>query len=116
MMDEIENNQINIRLAPMGRGNDWCLYLIFKDEGESNYVESKLGAFNLYFSLKNLQLTIIIHAINDNATIPLYAELNDLQFVLIKNQRITHLATTYSDKLPVEYDRVYAVVPKYHED
>jgi len=92
------------------------LYLIFNNRKDSEYIEGMLGAFDLYLSLKQLQLTILIYTREKHESVTLFAVLNDLEFVLINNKRITHLAVTYSDNIPVDDNHIYAVVPKYPED
>ena len=112
----INHGKVKAKLIPMGHGNDWALYLLFDESKDSNYLESKLGSFDLYLAVNKSLLTIIVHSLSNDELITLYADVNDIQFVLVKNQRITHFAVSYSDNYPLSENHVYAVTPKYEVD
>lgn len=110
------NEAINIALRPIGTGNEWCLYLLLETKEDSEFIEDKLGNFDLYLSVNPQKVTIIIKTLPERELITFYAPVNTIQYPLIKDRRVTHIASTYADKYPLPDNRIFSVVPKYQAD
>lgn len=116
---KLMRNEIKIRIIQYSGNypNAWCLYLDFNNKEDSDYLESRLGAFELHISLKDKNIVVlVVHSFNKPDVLPFTAKITDIQKRLIKSKCITHLAATHSNNVQLADNHIFQVVPKYQLD